>query len=218
MYWKPGLPKKALKLYFTAGNKLMTADDLKEYIGTYFQKDKQYFTYIDKGNGPRKYLVKLNNNMDFRTYVKSETFKPLFNPILPNDMAIFPKDSDYDKGYFDRIFIRKGIEKNGVIKEINKDILQGINKEQLIKPLYKSVKVRWKLTGPRLDVNIKKVYDPYNTEVTQDEFGQDDSGVVYGVESTNRRTIYLKNKEMNGLTAKIINYIQFAQLTNISST
>ena len=218
MYWKPGLPKKGLKLYFTAGNQLMTAVDLEEYIGTYYKKDKHSFTYIDKGIGPRKYLVKLNNDIDFRTYVNTKIFKPLFNPVLPKDTAVFPKDSDYEKGYFDRIFIRKGIEKNGVIKEINKDILQKINSEALIKPLYKSVKVRWKLTGPRKDVNIKKVYDPYNTEVTQDEFGQDDSGVVYGVESTNRRTIYLKNKEMNGLTAKIINYIQFAQLTNISST
>ena len=217
MKWTPALPKKDLKLYFTKGKELMTPD-LKEYIGTYYKKRDNFFTYIDEGKGPKTLLVKLITDSDWRIYVGQNKYPPIFNPKLPRDMAVFPKDDDYEKGYFDRIFIRKGIDKNGVIKEIDNDLLTSINAEPLIKPLYKSVKVRWKLTGPRKDVNIKKVYDPYNTEVTQDEFGQDDSGVVYGVESTNRRTIYLKNKEMNGLISKIINYIQFAQLTNISST
>ena len=85
------------------------------YINDYF------FTYIDKGKGPKKLLVKLITDRDWRIYVGQNKYPPIFNPKLPRDMAVFPKDADYEKGYFDRIFIRKAIEKNGVIKEINEE-------------------------------------------------------------------------------------------------
>ena len=65
MKWTPALPKKDLKLYFTKGKELMTPD-LKEYIGTYYKKRDNFFTYIDEGKGPKTLLVKLITDSDWR--------------------------------------------------------------------------------------------------------------------------------------------------------
>jgi hypothetical protein len=216
MKWKPELPLEKLELNYTVGNELMIGETLKEFVGTYYKKSGKFYTFIDQGKGPRDLLVKINKDKDFHFYNKVSKYPPLFDPILPTETGVSPEEKDYKKGYFDRIFSQKINVKDGVIKEITSDIVKAVNSKEQIKALYKIVKLRWKLTGPRFDVDMKKIYNPYSTEVTKDAFGQDDSGIVYGVEDTNRRTVKIKNKEMPGLDNKIINFVQFAQFTNVS--
>jgi hypothetical protein len=214
MRWKPKLPEKKLKLFYTNGGELMRTDTLEEYIGVYFESNKAFFTYTDNGEGPRDYLVQILKDKDVILYSKfPNTLKPIYNPPLPKETIVFPEEKDYKKGYIDRHFAKKINDKNGVIKEINLKNKKLVNQLKQSKILYKMIEVRWKLTGPINDVNINKTYNPY-AEPTQDEYGQDNSGIVYGVEDTNRRTVALKNKEMPGLKGKLINHIQFARISS----
>jgi hypothetical protein len=218
MKWKPALPEKDIKLFYTKGSELMFEATFKEYRGVYFEKNKRFHTYIDSGDGPRDLLVPLNTNKEFLLYAQTPgTKQPTFFPATPQETIVYPKERDYKKGYFDRYFAKKINDKNAIIKEINKDNKKGVKAQQQISILYKIIEVRWKLTGPRHDVNIDKAYNPYSAPTT-DDFGQNDSGIVYGIEDTNRRTVALKNKEMPGLVGKIINYIQFTEPTSYPPT
>ena len=105
-------------------------------------------------------------------------------PIYPS-----PDSDDYDNGQFIRYFMQRIGGNAKDIKEISKDGVTALNNN----PLYSTLNLTWKLTGPVNDIVL-----PTYT--------------IYGVASTNQRTALSLEKTMNGISKYLINPLELARI------
>ncbi len=129
---------------------------------------------------------RVTNTKQSSIYVELITAKGKKTDLDYNDLVVSfakPEEEDFKRGYFQRYFIKQRNDINGRVKEVDKQQFEDLSKtgEGLNPNFYRSLVLRWKLTGPRKD--IKK----------------GDLILVAGVEDTNKRTVIQKDKSMNGL-------------------
>lgn len=100
-----------------------------------------------------------------------------------------PKDTDYQAEYIFRYFARPASHRTGEITEISKNDFNSISKN----PLYKTVKLEWKISGPDFSVlDISKKFE-----------------VIKPISSVNKDSIKLAEKILPGLSGKLTNLLQF---------
>lgn len=111
-------------------------------------------------------------------------------PQLDHYPTVTP--DDIDNGILMRYFVRQANHYSGDILEIDE---RRFNKLR-INPMYKTVKVAWKITG-RLDdvMGTNNINSP--------------TRLVTGVNTANKMAIEDADKELPGLKYKIMNYSQF---------
>lgn len=111
---------------------------------------------------------------------------------LPTPIYPSPSEDDYTSGQFTRYFMQRIGGKASDIREISKD---GFNALQT-NPLYITLSLIWKLTGPKYDFTLP-------------------SYTIYGVADTNSRTVGGLNKTMHGIVQYLSNSIELAKLSAI---
>lgn len=114
---------------------------------------------------------------------------------LPTPIYPSPSEDDYSSGQFTRYFMQRIGGKASDIREISKDGFNAVQKN----PLYITLSLIWKLTGPKNDFTLP-------------------SYTIYGVASTNSRTVGALNKTMHGIVQYLINPIELARITEIPTT
>lgn len=191
---------------YTTGSQWMTTDGT-EYVGFYHQyTDGTTMSGAEYNKFTSKHLIQFVDSK--RDPIVSE-YKAIIRKtrkLKPNDYYFVPRSQgpiysyppptlkDYKKGKFVRYFIKR---RN---KSTSEDIFE-VNKEQYIswktakfgidEFLYDGIKIDWKLTGP-----LKDTGTPPNIE--------------YGVEDTNKRLVFLKDREFKGLMNFLTNYIEWS--------
>jgi len=198
MYYPPNKIKPNL---YTVGGEFTTQN--KDYIGFYFSTfDGKYFTGKNIGDTNNIELKPINkNDIKQNTYLfvgdkeYFESVKPniqqLSNKLIPQQYTPLPLESDYQKGYFDRYFIKK-VNSNNII-EVNSvtfnDISQNIKYDSF---LYKSIKIKWYLTGLRVSQTINNIVYP-------------------GLGNKNFSSIQEANLTFEGIDQIITDYFQFSR-------
>lgn len=104
----------------------------------------------------------------------------------------YPGDKDYKRGYITRFFIQKVNDKKIIeIDESQYNILLSKNKNGINYFLYKPLKLKWKISGPKNDV--------YKNNIL----------IKSGVENTNKRTLKKVEKQMKGISLYLNNLFEF---------
>lgn len=181
--YTPSFIKKEFQ--YTTGDLYML--DAKPYIGYYNINAKGFFTdkvFTDKSL--KLYPLEFVLNEQGQTYSELADNAAIVTDLVFNDPMYFRPSTtrgDFKRGYINRYFIQQRNDVNGRVIEIGKiqyDLLSdqssGLNPDY-----YKSVELRWKLTGPREDVMNGKLITT--------------SGVI----GTNNRTIIEKNNILRGI-------------------
>ena len=124
-------------------------------------------------------------------------FKPgyLRNFTTPKDSIVYPQDTDYQAGYFQRYFIKKRNDPTSKIIEVDVNQYNGmtLSENGIDENLYFGIEVDWKIAGFQNDVISNGIV------------------ISYGVADTNARTLILKEQVMPGISVKLTNLIQFAK-------
>lgn len=107
----------------------------------------------------------------------------LFQFILPGPIYPSPTGSDYQAGQFNRYFMQQVT--NNKINEISQTGYQDLQQN----PLYNSLTLVWKLTGPLHD-----------------------TATASGVADTNARTLAMNEKSMPGISSYLSNLIELARI------
>ena len=167
----------------------------KEYVGDYNITSEGPFTgkKYDSSSKPL-FNIRYANTLSSQTYIKLSKSNGYISDLEfddPISRVVEPTDDDYARGYFMRYFIQQRNDKLARIKEIDikqyeqlADLSGGLNSTR-----FKSVSLRWKITGPKNDI-LK-------------------NGVIYksGVEDTNFRTLELKSRTLVGLDVMLRNQL-----------
>ena len=191
---------------FTEGHEYMTSrtpvvkGESVGYVGYYNITSEGPFT--GKVFTPKSkilFSIKITNTKESSTYVELATAKgkktdlDYADPILS---IIEVTVEDKRRGYFLRYFIQQRNDVNGRIKEIDKkqheDLLKtdkGMNPS-----FYKSVVLRWKITGPRNDKLNRGIIS------------------IAGIEDTNKRTVQQKEFSIKGLLRSFANrFLEYSE-------
>lgn len=140
-------PNKIINNY-TAGKEYILESTYKEYIGYYYELNNKIFAgkefnsnapiLLKKGSNS---INKLIENTQTQVYGKVSGIKI---PQTKFQSSLFsPTEEDYQKGIVIRYFTQKLNINPILIKEINKESYNQIQKD----PLYKSISIIWKLEG-----------------------------------------------------------------------
>jgi len=121
-------------------------------------------------------------NFDYDT-VSQGKMSYLFKFTLPGPIYPSPTISDYSNGQFNRYFMQ--LVTNNKINEISQVGYQAIQQN----PLYNSLTLVWKLTGPLHDTSTSS-----------------------GVADTNERTLAMNEKSMNGISLYLSNLVELARI------
>lgn len=113
----------------------------------------------------------------------------LFSYVVPDPIYPSPATADYQAGQFNRYFM-KSVTTNR-IQELSQQGYQDVQSN----PLYTSLTLIWKLTGPLHDNKSNPL------------------SIVYGVADTNARTLGMNEKNMKGISLYLSNLIELAQIT-----
>lgn len=127
-----------------------------------------------------------------RTYNSIKT-PPKSLTIAYDILDYYPTTShrDIDNGYVMRYFVSQVNHKNGEITEIDSKTYQRLRKN----PLYRTVSVEWKITGPLQDVKGDGRPNSATVRVT-------------GVLSANKKAVMLAEEEMPGIKYKLMDFKQ----------
>lgn len=184
----------------------------RPYVGKYYQTyDGKFFSGPNPTLGPNERLtpnvaypntpglniaaLSPSAKRDLASKTKAQT-----NPIDPTEpTGYYPKplESDYNRGYFDRYFVKK-INETGYIKEISVDEYNKIQNGSATYDVsfYQTEKVIWKLTGPLNTVRLSQ-YD-----------------IRAGIIDTNKRLVEATDARFLGLKAYIgEEYAKFSRAT-----
>ena len=193
---------------YTTGSEWALLDTGEEYIGFYHRytdgsvltgpeynkfNSKRLITFVDSKTSPnvavyRKTLLDLRKTTIVNTPLELRTQGPIY-------MYPAPTMKDYEKGKFVRYFLKRRNENFPTdIFEVDKAQYLSWQKVKIgiDEKLYMGLKMDWKLTGP---LNDKRT-SPHNIE--------------YGVEDTNKRMVFLKDREFKGLMNFLTNYIEWS--------
>jgi len=114
-----------------------------------------------------------------------------------------PGPNDIANGYMMRYFIKQKNDDTKSVIEIDKKQHKAVKKKDgknINGFLYEKCSLRWKITGPRNDV----YYDKDRKSIKS-----------YGIEDTNRRTVYAKNKTMAGISSALRDLTQHSAYSKI---
>jgi len=174
----------------------------KEYVG-YFNITSEG-PYTDKRftvNSKPLFNIRYANTKSSQIYIDLSKGTGYVSDLEfddPISTSVTPTDEDMTRGYFIRYFIQQRNDKFARIKEIDKkqfdqlaDLSGGLNST-----FYKSVALRWKISGPKNDI-LK-------------------NGIISkpGIEDTNLRTVNIKARTLIGLDTvlkvRLLDYSEFA--------
>lgn len=184
----------------------------RPYVGKYYETyDKRFFSganpiigpneqlspNISYPNAPGLNLPLLPNSAkkSLASVTKAQT-TPL-DPTEPTGYYPKPLESDYNRGFFNRYFVKK-INETGYVKEISVEEYNRINDGSVTYDVsfYQTEKVMWKLTGPLNTVRLSQ-YD-----------------IRAGIIDTNKRLVEATDVRFLGLKAYIgEEYAKFSRAT-----
>lgn len=113
----------------------------------------------------------------------------LFSEIIPQPIYPSPTESDYQAGQFNRYFMRSVTTSR--ISEITQEDFQDVSSN----PMFQSLTLIWKLTGPIHD----DTFNPMST--------------IYGIADTNARTLGSNERSFKGISLYLSNLIELARIT-----
>lgn len=182
---------KILENQYTSGTEYQRIDTNQPYVGSYcILSDGRYFTgktLLENSIELKK--IELTQKNAFPSMFLSGN---LFNKIpflnsLSKQQELRPtiltiSNHEYQRGFVTRYFAKKlnvdGIQIFEITQQDHNDI---INKTGKYHPIYQSISMDWKITGPDRD-NFDNSLNP-----------------TYGIIDTNKRTLEIKEKEMSGI-------------------
>jgi len=213
MQWKPIIDNKKVEIKYTGDKSLVYASDYKPYVGLYYEAQGRMWTYEKNGTKKSKQLIKKITNKSILNYSKAKGI-PSVNVPFPIETISIPTEKDYENGYYERYFAKKVNDKSGLIVEITKAMSNKVRSHPDTVNLYDICEVRWKLVGPRYDTTHDGVSPDYLSSFIKFSGTGQMPNIVYGVHSTNKRTVKKQDKEcMRGLVAKIGgDYIKYAKI------
>lgn len=190
-------PKNKIKTgLYTSGGEYKVISTNKMYIGYYFTTfDDKIFTgkepsinseELIKTTSSAKKASHIQNSLYDMSKKSSKTPEVSYVPYLPN-----PQNEDYIRGYIDRYFIKRINGDADTIVELSENDYNSL----INNSLYQNIKIRWKISGPKEDILS-------NPELP-----------IYGIESTNRRTLERASTQMPTLPRYLKNLMQFARLS-----
>lgn len=177
---------------YSSGEDLSLGD--KPYVGYYYVTFKgEYYTGKSPLSKNSKKLKKVTRAVESLDLSRTDSV----NKSEPTSYYPTPSESDYDKGYMLRCFVKKTYQK-GFIKEISNEEYAAINNGTASYDIsyYHTLQLFWKLTGP---LKSKRI-DQYNTRA--------------GIIDTNRRLVENAEKQFFGIKAFIAEeYDKFSRPT-----
>jgi len=190
---------------YSKGNEYMLGGE--PYIGYYNITAKGPYTekiFTDKSK--RLFPIEFVLNEESQKYTELAENRGLVTDLEFDDPSYYKPEiteEDLKRGYVVRYFIKQRNDIAGRIQEIDKDQFDLLADQSagLNPNYYKSVQLKWKITGPREDI-IK-------------------NGIIQtpGVIGTNNRTILEKDKLMKGLYDRlVIKLDQFSIYTSLDNT
>lgn len=181
VYYPEGQIQKGL---YTNGGEWMLEDGT-EYVGDYHRYSTgEVFT---RGYYIRDVSDKLIPYIDLQNVSKKDTFQ--YDKLKSSEIDTIsevsfkkpqPTDADYGNGYFFRYFVKRHFQK--IITEVDRDTFLNVPDN-----FYVKTQLVWKLRGPLNDTDSEK-----------------------GVFDTNKRLVALSEKDVEGLTNYITDYIEYA--------
>ncbi len=191
---------------YTTGNEYSDVAG-QEYIGSYHyfgnkelvmsQAYPREDSIVLKPYKESKLKQRENFEYDFLTALNLQEFKS------PKSMIPKPGPNDVANGYMLRYFLKARNDVSSPVIEIDlkqyEDTLDddGNNIDGF---RYQKISLRWKIGGPRYD----QYHDNEKTQIK-----------AYGIEDTNRRTVFAKNQEMPGLSEALGDLTQHSRLSSI---
>ena len=189
-------PKSKIKSgFYTSGNDYIVKSTGKMYTGFFYKTfDGKFFSGIECDGASLELVELLNKNRTTTPYQNSlyRLSKSTSDSIVTECLHYFPRvtEKDYMIGYINRYFIKRVNGNSSNIIEVSReDHLKAVKD-----PIYKTAIVKWKLVGTLYDY----IVDPNNP--------------IYGVWSTNERTLILKNYQFPGIGKYLKDLIQFARI------
>jgi len=189
----------------TNGSEWMFTDNV-EYIGQYHTyttgevfseasfvntKSRILIPFVDvkKLNQQTSIGFDLVKNFEYDN-IKTLTVK---KSITPNPSQLTPTDSDIKRGWMDRYFAQK-VNDDSFFELSKEDFGKIGTTDGLDKILWQQFTLRWKITGPPVDI--------INTDGSIRE---------NGIENTNMRMVQITSNDYPSLKTHIIDYREFAQ-------
>jgi hypothetical protein len=184
----------------------------KPYVGKYYETyDGRFFSGANPIVGSNEQLSPIANypntpgldtlivsNSTKRTLASTTKAQTgALNPTEPAGYQPKPLDSDYNRGYFNRYFVKK-VNETGYIKEISVEEYNKIQDGSALYDVsfYQTEKILWKLTGPLNTVRLSQ-YD-----------------IRAGIVDTNKRLIETTDQRFLGLKTYIGDeYAKFSRPT-----
>ena len=180
--------------YFTEGEEYMYPKDRKEYKGPYHYYGDKEIIFTGASKSPTSQILipyvdysKAEQNFIYDKITKV-TLGEYINPILKKPKPIL---DEIKKGYIMRYFVKRSNDETAPCIEIDQKQYKKCKPKSgrhINGALYNKISLRWKLTGPKKDINDIK-----------------------GVEDTNRRTAYAKNMKMAGLADLLRNLTRYSE-------
>jgi len=204
--YTPGYIKREKQ--YTKGREYMFNGN--EYVGYYNTTAHGLYTgKVFTKTSQRIHIIEYVENEQSQIYAELAETKGIVTDLEFDDPVgteIAPTNDDYKLGHFIRYFIQQRNDRQGRIREIDKDQYKALadSATGLNPNYYKAVTVRWKLTGPEHD-KIK------NSRIT-----------IPGIEDTNRRSVEEREFRMPGIATtlqnRLLEFSRFAPLRRDTNT
>ena len=182
---------KILENQYTSGMEYQRVDNNQPYIGTYcILSDGRFFSGKTLLNTSIELIRmhKTQKNIFPSTFISggsSNRISFLNNLSKKQELRptlLTPTEQDYKRGFITRYFAKKLNIEGIQIFEITQSDYNSINvKDGKYFDIYQVISLDWKITGRK--------YDDYSNNLMP----------IYGIVDTNRRTLEIKEKEMQGL-------------------
>jgi hypothetical protein len=142
--------------------------------GSYSEKTSEYLIPFESIIGTSKSIFDdINQGEDVKKYIVPTTYYPLKNLTI----------DDYKQGWFERFFVKRRNDSSSGITEVTKKSFETLAKKGsgINGSLYYGISLRWKIGGNEETIVEKGI-------------------TIYGIEETNKRTLFLKESKMPGIT------------------
>jgi len=185
IYYPEGQIQKGL---YTNGKEWMLEDGT-EYVGDYhtYYSGEVYTRSSYLRNVSKKLIPYINLSEESKktTFEYDLLKKASPEPFTFSEYSkIPPTEKDYTNGFFFRYFAKRHF--SNIISEVDSNTFSNLKDEY-----YVSVKLPWKLTGPRNDINTES-----------------------GVYDTNQRLVLLAEKDITGIRNYVTDYTEYARISS----
>tara|TARA_R110002153_G_scaffold64821_3_gene173660 strand:+ start:27864 stop:28418 length:555 start_codon:yes stop_codon:yes gene_type:complete len=178
---------------YTAGGQYRNYKTGEEYVGFYFEKNKEFYGGIEELGTDYIHLMSYDISSEASKFrnLKSQFKKKLRSP---NYFRPRPTTKDYDRTVIARYFIKNDHNKN--VFEVDSKTYKYYNKKDSpLKNIYVAISLDWKIAGPQNDV-----------------VDTDNTTIATGVFETNKRTLERHAETIPELQL-ILNPLDLAKIT-----